>query len=232
MIIYPRKFIREYQVTSLLRPRISHYLLALILVAMMPIRNAFSSETLVVTKAARSTNPSLRIGTFEAKSKVKEALIDALTYSDWFAMDQSDETDYLLAGAYIENSSDNIIRIQIVDQNREPVTKFQLKASKSVAIKTFIYSAVDEIITQVFKVPGFCSSKLAFVKEIDGVKEIWISDFNGDNPEQFTFNNSLSVEPNWSKDGKFLVYTFYPRSCRQYIVSAAQISNGCVSLIA
>ena len=166
------------------------------------------AEDLQIVKSAKKGNPTLSINQFTGEAR--DFLTNDLEYSGWFSIAKSNAVaDYKLGGDYAENGSTRSITLKMTNQMNNLVAHFKLSTTVETSTKDFIHSAVDELIKEIFNVPGFCSSKLAFVKEIDGVKEIWISDFNGDNPEQFTFNNSLSVEPNWSKDGKFLVYTFY-----------------------
>lgn len=72
------------------------------------------------------------------------------------------------------------------------------------------HRAVDQILKRLFKIPGICSTKIAFCMEITkGVKEIYICDFDGKNPRKITSNDSLSVEPTWSPNNKTIAYTLY-----------------------
>lgn len=56
---------------------------------------------------------------------------------------------------------------------------------------------------------GVFNSQVAFVSTKDGNKEIFISDFDGTNPRQFTTNNSITLFPAWSSDVQWMAYTSY-----------------------
>ncbi|HAX61478.1 MAG TPA: Tol-Pal system beta propeller repeat protein TolB [Elusimicrobia bacterium] len=53
------------------------------------------------------------------------------------------------------------------------------------------------------------SSKIAFSNTMSGNKEIWCVDYDGKNLMRLTYNNSISVLPKFSSDGKYIYYTTY-----------------------
>lgn len=67
----------------------------------------------------------------------------------------------------------------------------------------------NEILLSLTGFEGMFLSKFAFVNTSTGHKEIYISDFDGHNVEQITFDNSIALLPRWSPDGKFIVYNSY-----------------------
>jgi TolB protein len=58
---------------------------------------------------------------------------------------------------------------------------------------------------------GIFNSKIAFVSTGSGHKEIYISDFDGYRPRQFTRHKSITLFPAWSTDGKWIAYTSYAK---------------------
>lgn len=56
---------------------------------------------------------------------------------------------------------------------------------------------------------GVFKSKIAFVSNGSGYKEIYQCDFDGSHIRQFTHHNSISLFPDWSSDGRWLAYTTY-----------------------
>ncbi|MFZ7127737.1 MAG: Tol-Pal system beta propeller repeat protein TolB [Desulfobacterales bacterium] len=56
---------------------------------------------------------------------------------------------------------------------------------------------------------GFFNSEIAFVSTGPGNKELFICEFDGRNPAQFTRTKNITLSPAWSSDGKWLAYTAY-----------------------
>ncbi|MEW5908583.1 MAG: Tol-Pal system beta propeller repeat protein TolB [Thermodesulfobacteriota bacterium] len=67
----------------------------------------------------------------------------------------------------------------------------------------------DEILYALTGKQGVFGSKIAFVSNQTGNKEIYICDFDGTNPRQFTRNKAITLSPAWSADGNWMAYTSY-----------------------
>jgi TolB protein len=58
---------------------------------------------------------------------------------------------------------------------------------------------------------GIFSSQIAFISTTTGHKEIYLADFDGHNPRQFTNTEAITLFPAWSSDGQWLAFTDYRR---------------------
>ncbi len=67
----------------------------------------------------------------------------------------------------------------------------------------------DAITKAVTGLPGFASSKLAFISSATGSKELYLADIDGYNGRQVTHDGTISASPSLSRDGSKLVYTSY-----------------------
>ena len=75
---------------------------------------------------------------------------------------------------------------------------------------------------------GIFNSKIAFVSTGSGNKEIYISDFDGYLPKQFTHNKAITLSPAWSSDGKWIAYTSYARGNPDIYIKNLQEKRGFV----
>ena len=66
-----------------------------------------------------------------------------------------------------------------------------------------------EVVYAVTGSRGFFDSKIAFVSNGSGSKEIYLCEFDGTQPNRFTRHNSISLFPDWSSDGRWIAYTSY-----------------------
>lgn len=67
----------------------------------------------------------------------------------------------------------------------------------------------DDIVRAVTGSPGIAGSRIAFVSDRSGHKEIYCSDAGGGQISQITRDQSLCVSPSLSRDGRWLAFTSY-----------------------
>ncbi len=58
---------------------------------------------------------------------------------------------------------------------------------------------------------GLFESRIAFISTTTGNKEVFISDFDGHNPQRVTQTKSITLSPAWSSDGSSIAYTSYQK---------------------
>jgi TolB protein len=96
--------------------------------------------------------------------------------------------------------------------------------------RLFAHTIADEIHLAQVNLRGVARTKLAFVSDRDGeritamvgersVKEIYFSDYDGENQRRLTVNRGLNITPAWSPDGRSLAYTSYRRGFADLFVS-------------
>lgn len=67
----------------------------------------------------------------------------------------------------------------------------------------------DEILRVLTGTRGVFSRRIAFVSAMNGSKEIHLSDMDGRNPLRITSNGSINLYPDFSPDGRRILYTSY-----------------------
>jgi TolB protein len=67
----------------------------------------------------------------------------------------------------------------------------------------------DAITQAVTGLPGFASSKLAFIGHVGASKELFMADMDGDNARAITHDGTICASPALSRDGTKLAYTSY-----------------------
>ena len=91
--------------------------------------------------------------------------------------------------------------------------------------RVFAHTIADEMHKQQRELNGVARTKLAFSSDRDGerlrgtieqrtIKEIYITDYDGENQRRITVNRSLNITPVWSADGRAIAYTSYRRNNR------------------
>lgn len=67
----------------------------------------------------------------------------------------------------------------------------------------------DDIILKITGKPGVSRTKIAFIGENGGRREIYVSDYDGANAKPATQDNASVAAPDWAPGGKKLFYTSY-----------------------
>ena len=84
-----------------------------------------------------------------------------------------------------------------------------LQKTYSGNIRECAHQFSDDIVETLTGTKGIATSKIAFVSNRSGAKEIYIADYDGANAVQVTRDGAISVAPAISPDGKRVAYTGY-----------------------
>ncbi len=71
------------------------------------------------------------------------------------------------------------------------------------------HTFADEVILFLTGQRGISLTSIAFTSDRSGQKEIWVMDYDGQNPRRITAHRSTSMSPSWAPDGAALAYTSF-----------------------
>jgi TolB protein len=78
-------------------------------------------------------------------------------------------------------------------------------------LRVMVHRMIDEIIQQLTGERGIFQTKIAFITDRTGNKEISLMDVDGFDMQMVTHNGSINISPAWHPDGKSLLYTCFRR---------------------
>jgi len=96
--------------------------------------------------------------------------------------------------------------------------------------RLFAHTISDELHKSQRALNGVARSKLTFDSDRDGermggtvqnrsIKEIYISDYDGENQRRVTVGKTLNIAPRWAPDGRAIAYTSYRRGGANIFIS-------------
>jgi TolB protein len=96
--------------------------------------------------------------------------------------------------------------------------------------RIFAHTMSDELHKSQRALNGVARSRLTFNSDRDGermggtvqnrsIKEIYISDYDGENQRRVTVGKTLNIAPRWSPDGRSIAYTSYRRGGANLFIS-------------
>lgn len=86
---------------------------------------------------------------------------------------------------------------------------FTLPAPGSRAFRLAVHAASDAVVRWATGEPGMAASRIAFVTQGRGSKEIYVVDSDGENVTRITSDGSISLSPSWAPDGGRIAYTSF-----------------------
>jgi TolB protein len=110
--------------------------------------------------------------------------------------------DYLASG----DASDSGVTGTLLNKKTGAVAFNQTFTGKG---RMAAHEFADAITQAVTGLPGFASSKLAFIGSAGGSKELYLADMDGFNTRAITHDGTISASPDLNKEGTKLAYTSY-----------------------
>ncbi|MDO8426565.1 MAG: Tol-Pal system beta propeller repeat protein TolB [Deltaproteobacteria bacterium] len=74
-----------------------------------------------------------------------------------------------------------------------------------------IHYFTDQLYEELTGRKGIFTTRLLFVSDKEGNKEVYMSDYDGRNAIKITRNRSINLSPQWSPDGKRIIYVSYKK---------------------
>ncbi|MDF1577354.1 MAG: hypothetical protein P1P81_02805 [Desulfobulbales bacterium] len=124
---------------------------------------------------------------------------------DWLAAG----ADFTVVGSYAEIDDKVTMEIRLLDNSIGRMIlgrRYRGEAGKN---RIMLLKFADEIIKTMTGEAGVSLTKISFVAEKNGVKEIYLTDIFGDELRRVTKHHKIAVSPRFTPDGRFLSYTSY-----------------------
>jgi TolB protein len=112
-----------------------------------------------------------------------------------------------------ENGPNVVIEAQLWDLGTLQPILSKKYSGEARAARRIAHTLANDLTRQFTGKPGPYLTKIAFVSDRDEprVKEIYTMDFDGESQRRVTFSHTLSLAPDWSPDGRKIVYQSYEK---------------------
>lgn len=156
-----------------------------------------------------------------AKSGVE---LGQINFRDWTGIG----AELLVTGEVIEIQGKIKLKLRLFDTFKTKLLIGKVYTGSPSMLRRMIHLFCSEISYALTGKWGIFNSKIAFVSTVKGKKEVFTTDFDGQNIKQITFHKSISLSPSWSFDGKWLAYVSYTRKSPQIFIKNIKENRGAI----
>ncbi len=160
------------------------------------------------------------------KSIPVAATIDALPYDQWRELG----ADCVVMGTVQKVATGIRVELRLYSVRARQSIYGREYTGSAANPRLYAHTMSDELHDSQRKLRGVARTKLAFVSDRNrdavvstvekrDVKEIYVSDYDGANPRRITINRTMNLFPNWSPDGRSIVYTSYRSGVPDLLIS-------------
>lgn len=119
--------------------------------------------------------------------------------------------ELLVRGEYSISGDDLTIEFRLFDVLNRKMMTAKRYLGKTKDLRYFAHSFADEVMLVVTGEKGCFTTHIAYVSSQSGNKEIVIMNWDGHNQVQLTRNGSINLNPDFSPDGREILFTSYKR---------------------
>ncbi|HSH13629.1 MAG TPA: Tol-Pal system beta propeller repeat protein TolB [Desulfurivibrionaceae bacterium] len=140
-------------------------------------------------------------------------VIPAKTYgggqqNDWTSLG----AELVVLGQYGREGNDTVLELRVNDAASGRQVLGRRYRNSPEQTRQAVLKFCDETILTLTGEMGISQTSIAFVSEMNGIKEIYLADLLGDQLRRITRHNRLALSPRFTTDGRELSYTSYHRN--------------------
>jgi len=105
----------------------------------------------------------------------------------------------------------------VYDDGSEEIGAAKRYVGSRPLLRQMTHRLADELVARYTGEPGIAQTRIVYVSEHKGAKELFVMEYDGHGARQLTADGFLNITPQWSPDRKYLVFTSYQSRTRQTI---------------
>lgn len=117
--------------------------------------------------------------------------------------------DFVVLGSYRNSAKGLTMEIRLLDVAGNDMLMGKRYSGKRDQEQSMLFRFADSVIKEMTGHEGIASSKIAFVSDRSGFKEVYLTDILGKKTRQITRHKNLVVSPRFLPGGRYLTYTSY-----------------------
>jgi TolB protein len=129
----------------------------------------------------------------------------AIDFQEWLALG----AEVLVKGEFSGSPTDFSVEATVYDLAQGQAIFGRRYGGVPAQWRGAVHRLADDIVQRLTGERGIATSKIAFVSNATGTKEIYVMDYDGENRKRLTRDNTIAMYPDWFPNGNEIVYTRY-----------------------
>ena len=163
-----------------------------------------TAETLAFTSYFNLIDP----GAYLEDPKTSGLTARSINFRNWTIIG----AELLITGGVSQSGDAVEMELRLLDTVKGRSVIGKRYRGRHADLRKIVRKFCSEVIFYLTGDRGYFNSEIAFVSTGTGNKEIFIAEFDGRNPVQFTRTKDITLSPAWSPKGDWIAYTAYPKN--------------------
>lgn len=133
---------------------------------------------------------------------------DSVDYPAW----EASGSHYVVLGRIDREAGREVLKVRVYDvkkKERIANSSFVLPEPWENNFRLAVHEVSDKIVEWLTGTPGVAATRIVFVNRNGDKGELYSIDFDGENLQRLTWDNSLALSPEWSPDGQKVAFTSF-----------------------
>ncbi len=159
---------------------------------------------------------------FVDETEAEDRATGSVAFPEWIALGG----EILVKGTFDAGLSEFNLEATVYDLGQGKAILGRRYSGDAGLWRDAVHSLSNDIVVLISGEPGIALSKIAFVSNVTGTKQIYVMDYDGENRRRVTRDDLLAIYPDWFPDGKRLAYMRYRG--QQQETCAISVTSGVV----
>jgi len=160
---------------------------------------------------------------FVDETEAQDRATGRIAFPEWLALGG----EILVKGSFDSGLSEFTVEATVYDLGQGKAILGRRYSGKASKWRDAVHSLSNDIVELVSGEKGIALSKIAFVSNATGTKQVYVMDYDGENRRRVTRDDLVAIYPEWFPDGQRIAYTRYrgrrQEACAVYVGSGQTV---------